>query len=29
MEHCPADALKIHNAEELMKKMLQMLKRPK
>jgi len=29
LEHCTADALKIQNAEELMKKMLQMLKRPK
>jgi RES domain-containing protein len=29
LEHCPADALEIHNAAELMKKMRQILKTPK
>ena len=29
MEHCPADALEIHNAAELMKKMRQILKPPR
>jgi len=29
LEHCPADALEIHNAAELMEKMRQILKTPK
>ena len=29
LEHCPADALEIHNATELMKKMRQILRMPK
>jgi len=29
LEHCPADALEIHNAAELTKKMRQILKTPK